>query len=307
MAIFISYSHKDEAFVNKLAATLVKHKARVWVDKWELKVGDSLIQRIQEAIREASALIVVISKASVESEWCKKELSAGLVRELGEKRVVVFPVLADDCEIPLFLQDKMYADFRQDFEEGLRLTLEAIASVTSDTLGRIEQPESNIDFGLDWNLDSGLYHLRVTLLEHAEKEPHSVITEVYIHANQTATERYLKWEKRELAWYARLVIMQMAASIEPRTERYLLLEDSLPKVADYGVGDTERGIEYKIHVESRRIGEDNGKDIFIDWGSQLDTVLAGFEDAFSEAPREIKLQVAEGIREITLSDGELPL
>jgi len=200
MAIFISYSHKDKRFVDELAANLVKHKARVWVDRWELKVGDSIVQRIQSAIQEADALIVILSQASVESEWCKKELTAGLVRELEEKRVVVLPALLEDCEIPIFLKDKLYADFRRDFQDGLRTTLEAIASVTSDTLGQIKQPESYIDFGLDWNLDSGLYHLRITFLEHAEKYRYSVITEINIDANKATTERYIEWEKRGLDW-----------------------------------------------------------------------------------------------------------
>ena len=71
----------------------MKHKANIWIDQWELHVGDSLIEKVQEAIRGASGLLVILSKASVESEWCKKELSSGLIRELEEKRVVVLPVL----------------------------------------------------------------------------------------------------------------------------------------------------------------------------------------------------------------------
>lgn len=103
MPIFISYSHADKTFVNKLATHLVRHNAHVWIDSWELNVGDSLIQRIQQAIQESSALLVVLSKASVQSEWCKKELNAGLVRELEEKKVLVLPVLVEDCDIPIDL------------------------------------------------------------------------------------------------------------------------------------------------------------------------------------------------------------
>ena len=113
MPIFISHSSKDNAFVDKLARHLIKAKARVWVDTWELKVGDSLIQKIQEAIQTASALLVVLSKAAVASEWCRRELSAGLMRELEEKRVLVLPLLLEDCDIPMFLREKRYADFSQ--------------------------------------------------------------------------------------------------------------------------------------------------------------------------------------------------
>src|SRR5712691_6770427 len=137
MPVFISYSHQDERFATRLAAQLVKHKARVWIDQWELHVGDSLLERIQAAMQGASALIVILSKAAVDSEWCKKELSSGLLRELEERKVVVLPVLMEDCQIPLFVRGKRYADFRHDFDRGLQDILEAVAAVTSDSLGRV--------------------------------------------------------------------------------------------------------------------------------------------------------------------------
>jgi hypothetical protein len=105
MAIFISYSHKDKAFVDRLAFQLVKARAPIWLDRWELNVGDSLLQRVQTALQDASALAVVLSRSSVESEWCKKELTSGLVRELEEKQVLVLPILLEDCVVPLFLRD----------------------------------------------------------------------------------------------------------------------------------------------------------------------------------------------------------
>ncbi len=306
MAVFISYSHNDRDFVDTLAAHLVKNRARVWVDRWELKVGDSIIQRIQSAITEADALIVVLSKTAVESEWCKKELTAGLVRELEEKRVVVLPVLLEECEIPLFLRDKLYADFRQEFGDGLRTTLEAIASVTSDTLGQIRQAKSNVDFGLDWNFDADLYHLRITLLEQYEEYNYSVITEINIEANEVATQRYIEWDERRLGWYARLVVMSMIASIEPKKEQYIYLEDNFSKSRDYGIKDDKTGIKYNAHVSSRRLGEDTGMDVYIDWGSQLDSVLGYLGTRLQQAPPEIKLEIAKALKEITLGDKHPP-
>ena len=95
--LFISHSHQDADFADRLAAALVCHRARVWVDRWELCAGDSLIERIQEAIDRADGFIVILSQASVSSEWPRKELSAGLVRELEEKHVLVLPVLMEDA------------------------------------------------------------------------------------------------------------------------------------------------------------------------------------------------------------------
>ena len=37
-------------FVDRLGVALFKAKTRVWIDRWELRVGDSLIRRIEEEI-----------------------------------------------------------------------------------------------------------------------------------------------------------------------------------------------------------------------------------------------------------------
>jgi len=55
---------------------------------------------------------VVISKNSIESEWIKKELRMALNKEISQNRVVVLPIVIEECIIPGFLQEKRYADFR---------------------------------------------------------------------------------------------------------------------------------------------------------------------------------------------------
>src|ERR1051325_7328532 len=104
--LFISYSHENESFVNRLIARLVESRVAVWYDRVEIKVGESLFEKIQGAIQSADFLAVVLSKASVQSTWCKEERKAGLLRQLEERRVVVLPLLLEDCDVPLFLREK---------------------------------------------------------------------------------------------------------------------------------------------------------------------------------------------------------
>jgi hypothetical protein len=124
-SIFISYSSKDRDFTSKLATDLKSKGLNVWYDQWELKVGDSIIGKIGAAIKAQDYLVVVLSKASVKSQWVIKELGTGLMRELEEKRVVVLPVVIDDCDIPPLLSDKVYADFRSSYSSGLDRLLDA--------------------------------------------------------------------------------------------------------------------------------------------------------------------------------------
>lgn len=125
---FISYSHEDASFVNQLAEDLVASGVGVWLDRWEIKVGDSISDRIQSGLQESDYLLVVLSPNSVNSPWVCEELSVARVRQLESRRVIVLPVLYQDCEIPALLRDKLYADCRGErYNQGLQKLLVVLA------------------------------------------------------------------------------------------------------------------------------------------------------------------------------------
>jgi hypothetical protein len=221
MAIFISYSHADEAFARELATRLVENNAHVWIDSWELNVGDSLIDRIQSAIQDASALLVILSKASVESEWCKRELNTALVRELEEKKVIVLPVLKEDCSIPPFLREKKYADFRREFDAGFDDLLSAVAKVSNPDQGRMRSGNMNTDWAETWWYDGDAFHLEWELVESSPDVAFTILTTISVKCNPAATRRYREYEKQGLDWIGRMIITQ-TLPICPinRTSRY---------------------------------------------------------------------------------------
>lgn len=117
--IFLSHSSKDKEFVRKLANDLQTSNVPVWFDEWELKVGDSLTTKIGDGIKESGWLAVILSNNSVKSAWVERELNAGLATELEKRQVYVLPIVIEDCEIPIFLKDKLFADFRGNYKSGL--------------------------------------------------------------------------------------------------------------------------------------------------------------------------------------------
>jgi hypothetical protein len=72
-------------------------------------------------------LAVVLSPRSIQSMWVRRELNAALAEELQKRGVFVLPILLEDCEIPLFLRDKLYADFRYQYSDGLDAILRTVA------------------------------------------------------------------------------------------------------------------------------------------------------------------------------------
>lgn len=126
--IFLSHSSKDKFFARELADRLNKVGVRVWIDEAELKVGDSLIQKISYAIDRTDYLAAILSKNSVSSNWVKKELDLAMTKEINGKKVIVLPILIDDCDMPPYLKDKLYADFTrpEKFDESFDKILKAI-------------------------------------------------------------------------------------------------------------------------------------------------------------------------------------
>lgn len=276
MAIFISYSHSDSAFVDRLGALLFKQQVPVWLDRWELNVGDSLVRRVEQAITDAAAVIFVLSKASVESDWCRRELSAGLVRELEEKKVIVLPLLLEGCPVPLFLREKKYADFRTDFDTGFRDLVNALARAASDTQGRVEgEPGSFIDWSSDWSVsEQGQVSLELVIVEQGPKFPFTLVSNVTIELNERASERHLDLVKAGMEPFARQLVLACLTECPLCDDLFVYLEDASPVTREFGMGDPRIGVEFRATAVCRRLGLDTGKDIVLNLGSELRGVAA---------------------------------
>lgn len=124
--LFLSHSSKDKALVEKLARELSSESFSVWYDDWEIHVGDSIVEKINEGISTSDFLIVVLSRNSVSSKWVREELNAATIRNIRSKGAFILPVLLEKCEIPPLLSDKKYADFSEDPKSAYRELVEAI-------------------------------------------------------------------------------------------------------------------------------------------------------------------------------------
>lgn len=107
---FISYSHRDQKLVHAVAGGLQTENFHVWLDEWDLRVGDSLVERISEALDQVDFVVTFISPASVDSQWCQKEVSLAMIGELADKGVKVLPVRIGNVEMPPSLKDKFYLE-----------------------------------------------------------------------------------------------------------------------------------------------------------------------------------------------------
>jgi hypothetical protein len=126
MKVFISYVHKDKEFARRLSDALREAGIETWIDEFEIKIGENLIQRISDGLEACDYIIPVISQHYVKSQWTRQELNAFAMREVSDNKSTILPVLIEDCELPVFLSDKLYADFRSDFDEPIKKVIEVL-------------------------------------------------------------------------------------------------------------------------------------------------------------------------------------
>ena len=131
VSIFLSHTAADKPFVRKLARDLNNHGVTYWLDEAEIKIGESLIEKIRQGIDEVNYVAVILSPRSVASAWVQREVDVAMNQEIQGKRVKVLPIMYRTCELPGFLLGKFYADFTDDskYTEAFKRLVESIGIV----------------------------------------------------------------------------------------------------------------------------------------------------------------------------------
>jgi hypothetical protein len=128
--LFICHASEDKAFVRRLVRALERRAEHVWFDEREILVGDSIVDRINEALSSTRFVLAVLSPNSVTKPWVMRELNSTLMRQLANEGIRVLPVVIAPCQVPPLLADIKYADFRGSFAKGLRELISAMRAST---------------------------------------------------------------------------------------------------------------------------------------------------------------------------------
>lgn len=116
--IFVSHSAKDKSLANRLASDLRTSGAEVWYDSDEIIVGDNILEKIEQGAK-CDFMIILLSPESAASWMVKQELIMFLNEERRRGHAVILPALYKDCTIPLLLEGRRYADFRENYDSGI--------------------------------------------------------------------------------------------------------------------------------------------------------------------------------------------
>lgn len=143
---FISYSHADNKFAQKLFQSLQEQGVACWLDEKQIRAGDYIFEEIDRGVRLWDKVLLCASRTSLTSWWVDKEVTSAFAKEQalmkrrGKKVSAVIPLNLDgfmfssecSCGWKNELTTRLAADFigwKSDskiFENGIQLLLHAL-------------------------------------------------------------------------------------------------------------------------------------------------------------------------------------
>lgn len=129
--IFISHSSKDNPAAAEIVDDLQARGIKLWIDFDRLENGSQWLNRIEKAIDDSAAILVLISRSSRRAEWVMRECLYAL-----QLRKPLFIALLDNVPLPLLLVDRQYNDLTQDYDE-------TIVRLISDLQSALRNPSTH--------------------------------------------------------------------------------------------------------------------------------------------------------------------
>ncbi len=138
--VFVTSTKEDWVFAHRLVKDLRSLGIPVWTAAERMYPGDSLTAKLPEAIASSQWVIVIVSEGLSESQFARRELELALEAERVRGRTLVVPVWHQGNKLPPELEDRLVADFREDYQVGLQRLLATLRQTTEPA--RAEATES---------------------------------------------------------------------------------------------------------------------------------------------------------------------
>jgi hypothetical protein len=124
--VFISHRSNDLDKAEALAEDIRFAGHTVWLDKWEISLGDSIVEKMNHGLEKLDYLVLCYSADGIESSWMSREWLSTLARQMEGVNIKILPVILSGGRPPAILSDIKYADLVKDWRKAVTELLSAI-------------------------------------------------------------------------------------------------------------------------------------------------------------------------------------
>ena len=103
--VFISYSHKDLVFADRLAPVIEAAGYEVLLDRHDLHYGAKWKDELSDFVRQAEIIVFVVSPNSVSSQYCMSELDQA--RNLNKRIISIVLRQVPPEKLPEYIRESI--------------------------------------------------------------------------------------------------------------------------------------------------------------------------------------------------------
>ncbi len=185
--VFLSYARNDgQKFAIQLHDDLEKEGIEVWIDIHDIRPGEDWNTAIDNGLRDARALMVVLTPGSVLSEQVRSEWNEAL-----EQYLPVIPLHVQNCEVPRRLKVLNWVEFRGEYEIGLTTLGQILKNLNQSHLTDLRRRLHELKLVQQTAADPKPFQSKVTALELviANWEKHMNEAQLPVKSSGTKIER----------------------------------------------------------------------------------------------------------------------
>ncbi len=94
--VFLSHNRKEKPWVRRLAKLLADQGLRVFFDEDSIPPGENIVAAIERAVTESRHILLVVSRASLESRWVAMETQYAVHDDPDARSGRLVPLIIDD-------------------------------------------------------------------------------------------------------------------------------------------------------------------------------------------------------------------
>ncbi|HYN14704.1 MAG TPA: toll/interleukin-1 receptor domain-containing protein [Terriglobales bacterium] len=239
--VFISHASEDGVFAESLVSEIRQDKSlRPWIDTEHITTGVNILSALRHALSSMDIFIILISQASLRSNWVREEVECALRKQIEGESLVILPFITDGTSLKEvesmhpFLLNRRVDRITRDFSSA-SFVVEAIHRETN--LPREMAPASGTSFfQCDPEIEHLVKHVRLGNWDSALEPAFIVLGATDEAGNNELFKRLAKYQEcpdEDLAWGARMVMETLVDLAPDFFDRPLLI--SMSRSKDFSV------------------------------------------------------------------------
>jgi CHASE2 domain-containing sensor protein len=181
--VFLSHSEQDAVLREQIRLSLMREGLTVWINRVDIKTGETFQAAIDRGIEEANNFIYLISPDSLESPYCQAEITYAL--SLNKRIIPLLIEPVDQATIPPTIQALQFIDFTHLEQKSYQAGISDLLNVLQTEAVYYEQHKLLVAQSLKWQRQK--YNPSILLRGHNLREAEAWFQVAQGHPQHPAT------------------------------------------------------------------------------------------------------------------------